>query len=119
IVSSVAGYCGLPGSAYYGPTKSALITLAETYRPELQRHGVKLQVVNPGFVKTPLTAGNSFPMPFLMELDDAVDRFMAGLQASRFEITFPRRMAILVKLVAMLPYPIYFWLMAQMSRRRS
>ncbi len=108
IVSSLAGYAGLPTSAAYGATKAGLINMAEALQPELQGMGVKLQVVNPGFVKTPLTDKNPFPMPFLMDVDNAAEAFYRGLQSERFEIVFPRRFAYLMKLLRMLPYPLFF-----------
>ncbi len=108
IVSSLAGYAGLPTSAAYGATKAGLINMAEALRPELDAMGVKLQVVNPGFVRTPLTDQNPFPMPFLMEVEDAAEAFYRGLQSERFEIVFPRRFAYLMKLLRLLPYPLFF-----------
>ena len=67
-----------------------------------------MQVVHPGFVRTPLTDKNDFPMPFLMEPDQAAARIVAGLQSDRFEITFPRRFTMLLKLLRCLPYAWYF-----------
>ena len=78
--------------------------MAEALRPDLARGGVTLQIVNPGFVKTPLTDKNAFPMPFLMEVDDAVDAFYRGLKSNRFEITFPRRFSLMLRLLQMLTY---------------
>lgn len=115
IVSSVAGYRGLPTSAAYGATKAALINLAESLKNELDRAGVKLQLVNPGFIKTPLTDKNDFKMPFLMPVDKAVARMIAGLQSNRFEITFPRRFTWQLKLLRLLPYRLYF----AITRRRT
>ncbi len=114
IVSSVAGYRGLPTAAAYGATKAALINLAESLKHDLDRAGVKLQLVNPGFVKTPLTDKNDFHMPFLMPVDKAVASMIAGLKTSRFEITFPRRFTWQLKLLRLLPYRFYFGL----TRRR-
>jgi NADP-dependent 3-hydroxy acid dehydrogenase YdfG len=108
IVASVAGYGGLPTAAAYGPTKAALINMAESLKLDCDRLGIKLQLVDPGFVKTPLTDRNTFPMPFLMPVEAAVDAFVAGLAASRFEIVFPRRFALLLKLLNLLPYRAYF-----------
>lgn len=116
VVSSVAGYRGLPGAAAYGASKAALIAMAESLRPELAGHGVKLQVVSPGFVRTPLTDRNDFPMPFLMELDDAVAAFHRGLSARRFEISFPWRFAMLMKLLRVLPDRLFFVITRSMVR---
>lgn len=116
LVGSVAGYTGLPTAAAYGASKAALINMAEALRPELAAAGVTLQIVNPGFVRTPLTDRNSFPMPFLMEPDAAADAFWQGLQTDRFEIVFPRRLAWLLKTLRLLPYPLYFGLTRRMLR---
>ena len=103
IVASVAGYRGLPTAAAYGMTKAGLINMAEALQPELAQHGIKLQIVNPGFVRTPLTDRNTFNMPFLMEADAAAEAFHRGLMSDRFEIVFPRRFAYLMKLLRLLP----------------
>lgn len=108
VVSSVAGYSGLPGSLAYGATKAALINLCEGLKFDFDRLGLKIQLVNPGFVRTPLTDKNEFPMPFLMEVEDAADRLVDGLKGSGFEITFPRRFAYGLKLLRSLPYRLYF-----------
>ncbi len=108
VVASVAGYRGLPTSAAYGMTKAGLINLAESLKPELDDLGVTLQIVNPGFVRTPLTDRNPFPMPFLMEVEDAAAALHRGLLSARFEIVFPRRFAYLMKLLRLLPAPLAF-----------
>jgi short-subunit dehydrogenase len=108
IVASVAGYRGLPTSAAYGATKAGLINMCEALKPELDRAGVILSVINPGFVKTPLTDKNDFPMPFLMDVDDAAERMVRGLDSGRFEITFPKRFTWGMKLLRCLPYRLYF-----------
>ncbi len=115
IVASVAGYGGLPTAAAYGATKAALINMVEALKPDCDRLGIKLQLVNPGFVKTPLTDKNAFPMPFLLPVEKAVDGFVAGLASDRFEIVFPRRFALLLKLLNMLPYRAYFAVVRRMT----
>ncbi|HXQ50775.1 MAG TPA: SDR family NAD(P)-dependent oxidoreductase [Stellaceae bacterium] len=117
VVSSVAGYRGLPQAAAYGPTKAALINLCEALKLDLDRHGVSISVINPGFVRTPLTDRNRFPMPFLMEAEDAARRIVAGLDKGSFEITFPRRFTFMVKLARMLPYGLYFRLVRRTTGR--
>ncbi len=107
IVSSVAGYRGLPKSLGYGTSKAALIHLADAMAIMGRHHGLKVQVINPGFVKTPLTDKNDFPMPFLMEVDEAADRIVKGLKSNRFEITFPRRFAYMLKTIGLLPDRLY------------
>ena len=108
IVASVAGYRGLPTAEAYGMTKAGLINLAEALRVELASSGILVQVVNPGFVRTPLTDRNSFPMPFLMEPEDAAEAFFEGLRSDRFEIAFPRRFIWMMKLLRCLPAPLAF-----------
>lgn len=114
VVASVAGYRGLPTAAAYGMTKAGLINMAEALRVELAPKGVTLQIVNPGFVRTPLTERNEFEMPFLMEPDAAAEALFRGLQSDRFEIAFPRRFVVLMKLLRCLPAPLAFALTRRM-----
>ena len=117
VVASLAGYRGLPGAAAYGATKAGLINMCESLRPDLERSGVRLSVVNPGFVKTPLTEKNDFPMPFLMPASSAARRIAKGLEAGVFEITFPTRFALLMKILRILPDCLFFLLSRRMVRR--
>jgi NAD(P)-dependent dehydrogenase (short-subunit alcohol dehydrogenase family) len=110
IVSSVTGYGGLPTSAAYGASKAALINMAESLKFDLDKVGVRLQVINPGFVETAATAKNAFPMPALVSAEVAADRIAQGLKSSGFEITFPKRFTYAMKLLNLLPYGLYFWL---------
>ncbi|SES06057.1 SDR family NAD(P)-dependent oxidoreductase [Rhizobium sp. NFR03] len=108
IVSSVTGYGGLPTSGAYGATKAALINMAESLKFDLDKQGIRIQVVNPGFVDTPATKENAFPMPALVSPQEAADAIVAGLQASGFEITFPKRFTYVLKFINILPYWLYF-----------
>lgn len=114
LVASVAGYRGLPKAAAYGPTKAALINLAESLRPGAEADGVIIQVVNPGFVETPMTADNRFPMPFLISPDKAAGHILAGLRRDGFEIAFPWTFVMLLKVARLLPYRLYFALTRRM-----
>jgi len=116
VMASVAGYRGLPGAAVYGATKAALINLTESLRPELQERGVKLQLINPGFVKTPLTDLNKFPMPCLVTAEEASQSIIRGLRRDRFEISFPSRFVFWLKLARLLPYRVYFSIVARITR---
>jgi short-subunit dehydrogenase len=109
-IASVSGYRGLPKAAAYGPTKAALINLAESLKEELAQDGVTISVINPGFVKTPMTAQNEFPMPFLMDVEDAARVTIAGLQKQKFEVAYPGRFVAILKFARVLPYAWYFWL---------
>ena len=108
LVSSVAGYRGLPKGIVYGPTKAALINLAEALWLDLAPRGVGVTVVNPGFVRTPLTAQNDFEMPALIEPPEAAREIMRGLARGDFEIHFPRRFTRWLKMLRLLPYRLYF-----------
>ena len=116
IVGSVSGYRGLPKAVAYGATKAALINMAESLRVELAPKNIVIQIVNPGFVDTPMTRDNAFPMPHLMPVDKAARAFMRGLRSSRFEITFPKRFTWKLKLLRILPYRIYFPLIRRATR---
>lgn len=118
IVSSVAGFRGLPKGAAYAPTKAALISLAESLYADLKLKGVRLTIINPGFIATPMTAPNTFPMPFIVTLDEAVAAIRRGLaRKGGFEIVFPGRMAVMMKTLRVLPYRLYFWLVGKISKR--
>lgn len=108
IVASVAGYRGLPTASAYGASKAALINLAESLRAELYRSGVDIRLINPGFVKTPLTDKNEFDMPFLITAEEAAQAITKGLAGKRFEVVFPTRMAIAMSLLKWLPDRIFF-----------
>ena len=108
LVSSVAGFRGLPQSLAYGPTKAALINLAETLYLDLQPQGIGVSVINPGFVETPLTAANDFKMPALITPEQAAIEILGGWQRGEFEIHFPKRFTRWLKALRLLPYGAYF-----------
>lgn len=115
LISSVAGYSGLPKSLAYGPTKAALINLAETLYLDLQDAGLGVSLVNPGFVETPLTAQNEFHMPALITPEQAAQAILAGWADGEFEIHFPKRFTRWMKLISQLPYSAYFPLVRRMT----
>jgi short-subunit dehydrogenase len=114
IVASLAGYRGLPNASAYGPSKAALIQLAESLHAELQDTPLKIQLINPGFVKSALTEKNGFEMPFLMKSEDAAKKIRYGLERDNFEIAFPSPMVRRMKLMRILPYRLYFYLTKKM-----
>jgi len=119
LISSIAGYRGFPRTAAYAPTKAALISLAECLKPELDRKGVAISVVNPGFVATPMNADSKGPMPFIISAEDAAKRIVAGLERGSFEIAFPWQMVLIAKLFRMLPNPLFFWYLRRRRAARS
>lgn len=108
IVSSVAGYRGLPRSLVYGPTKAALNNLADSLYLDLHPLGIGVHLVSPGFVDTPLTATNDFPMPGLISPEAAARSIVDGLARGRFEIRFPKGFTLLMRLLSLLPHRLYF-----------
>lgn len=114
-VASVAGYRGLAGAEAYGATKAAQLNLLEGLRAALAGSGVRVTTVSPGFVRTPMTAENSFPMPFLIDADRAARAIADGLEARRLDVVFPLPMAILMKIARVLPVRVW----AAMSRRMA
>lgn len=115
IVASVAGYGGLPKALAYGSTKAALINLSESLYLDLRPHGIAVYQINPGFVDTPLTAHNDFPMPALMSAADAALALVDGLEKGQFHIHFPRRFTNSLRLARLLPYRLYFWLVHRVT----
>jgi NAD(P)-dependent dehydrogenase (short-subunit alcohol dehydrogenase family) len=109
-IASVAGFVGLPKAAAYGPSKAALINLAESLKVDLELRGVTVSVINPGFVETPLTAQNDFNMPFLMQVPEAARLSIEGLLKRRFEIAYPWRFVFIMKVARLLPYALFFQL---------
>ena len=119
LVASVAGYRGLPSAAAYAPTKAAVIALAEALKAELKMAGISVSVVNPGFVETPMTIVNHFPMPFLMSAPDAAARILRGLERKKFEIAFPWPLVNSMKAMRILPYGVFFWLIDKFVLRKT
>lgn len=119
VVSSVAGWRGLAGSGTYSATKAAVSTLLEAWAIELRPHGVAVTTIHPGFVRTPLTAKNRFPMPFLIDATAAARIMADGLERRRRYVNYPLRMALLMGLVRALPWWIYEPLFDRLSPTRK
>ncbi len=118
IVSSIAGYRGLPNSSGYGPTKAALTNFAESIYFDFKKYNVRVSVVSPGFIKTPLTDKNEFSMPFLRSADFAADKIFDGLvKSNSFEIHFPKQLTLTLKFLRILPYKIYLFLIDKLVKR--
>ncbi|MDB9743351.1 SDR family NAD(P)-dependent oxidoreductase [Pelagibacteraceae bacterium] len=118
IVSSVAAYRGLPNSSGYGPSKAALTNLTESLYFDFKKYNVRISLVSPGFIKTPLTDKNDFSMPFIKSPEFAAEKMFNGLTKSKaFEIHFPRALTILLKIFRVLPYKIYLFLIDKGVKR--
>ena len=115
LVSSVAGWRGLPNGLAYGPTKAALTHLAESLYLDLQDRGIGVSVINPGFVATPLTAQNHFEMPALITPEQAATAILRGWAQGAFDIHFPKRFTLWLKLLRLLPYRLYFALVRRFT----
>jgi len=117
IVSSIAGYRGLPNSSGYGPSKAALTNFAESIYFDFKKYNVKVSVVSPGFIKTPLTDKNEFPMPFLRSSEFAAEKIYSGLvKSNAFEIDFPKQLTFTLKFLRILPYKIYLFLVDKLVK---
>jgi NAD(P)-dependent dehydrogenase (short-subunit alcohol dehydrogenase family) len=116
LVGSVAGYRGLPNSLAYGPTKAALINLAETLYLDLRDQGLGVSLISPGFVQTPLTANNTFDMPALITPAQAAQAMLAGWARGEFEIHFPKRFTLGMQLLRLLPNRVFFALLRRAAQ---
>jgi short-subunit dehydrogenase len=111
LVGSVASYSGLPNSLSYGPTKAALLNLAESLYYDLSLKGIGVHIISPGFVETPATAVNTFQMPALISPEEAATQIAKGLEKGEFEIHFPKRFSYFLKFLRILPYTAYFYIL--------
>ncbi len=118
IVSSIAGYRGLPNSSGYGPSKAALTNFSESIYFDFKKYGIRVSIVSPGFIKTPLTDKNDFPMPFLKTPDYAAEKIFNGLvKSNSFEIHFPKGLTLTLKFLRILPYKLYLFLVDKLVKR--
>ncbi|MDX8496838.1 SDR family oxidoreductase [Mesorhizobium sp. VK4C] len=106
LVGSVTAYSGWPTTAAYGGTKAAINILAESLKYDFDKMNIRIQVINPGFVDTPLTEKNTLPMPSLMPVQRASRRMVRGIRKGGFEVTFPYHISWPLKLLGLLPRPI-------------
>lgn len=118
VVGSISAYVGLPQGTAYGATKAALLNLCESLKPDFDRYGVTMSIINPSFVETPMTDKNDFDMPMIMGVEDAVDRIVRGLERKKFEIYFPWRSAWVLKLFRRASYPLFFLLIKRLFAPR-
>ena len=117
IVSSIAGYRGLPNSTGYGPSKSALNNLTESLYFDFKRYGIRVSLVSPGFIKTPMTDKNDFKMPFLRTVDYAAEKIFEGLtKSNKFEIHFPKQLTLMLKFLKLLPNSWYLGLIGKLTK---
>lgn len=119
LVSSSVTYLPLPRAGAYGASKSAIRYLIECLKLDLQHEGIDVRVVSPGFVKTPLTDKNDFPMPFRISSDQAAERILKGLNSASFDVHFPKRFTLILKTLACLPNRWRFALVGKASRHQS
>jgi len=118
IVSSIAGYRGLPNSSGYGPSKAALSNLTESLYFDFKKYNIKISLISPGFIKTPMTDKNKFRMPFIKSPEFAAEKIYNGLvKSNAFEITFPKQLTTLFKFFKVLPNRIYLFLISKLVKR--
>ena len=113
LCGSVAGYNGLPNGQPYSATKAAIINFAESLKSEYRNSTLDVKVINPGFVKTRLTEKNKFKMPFILNPKEAAKEICNKLNSKSFEIHFPKKMSLPLKLLKFLPYTLYFWIVSK------
>lgn len=117
LISSVSGYGGLPNSSGYGPSKAALINLAESLYFDFKKYNVRVSLISPGFIKTPLTDKNKFKMPFIKSAEFAANKIYKGLvKSNAFEISFPKELTLIMKVFKILPYKMYFYLISKLTK---
>jgi short-subunit dehydrogenase len=116
-IASVAGIRGLPGATAYSASKAAAVSYLEGLRLEMRRSGVKVAAILPGFIATPMTAANPYPMPFIISAEDAARRIARAIDAGKSYAIIPWQMAILGRVLRVLPNPLYDRAMRKMGRK--
>ena len=115
VISSLSAYRGLPKSAAYCASKAAVSAFFESLRLDLEPRGIAVTIIHPGFIKTPLTAGRSAKLPYLMELDDAVGKMVRAIEKRRKRYSFPWQLATIVRVGMVMPICMY----DRISRKNS
>lgn len=110
MIGSLSGFRGLPNAIGYGASKAAMMHLAENIKADLYKSPIKIQLINPGFIRTRLTEKNNFKMPFIMSVEDAAKRVIIAMNSNRFQTNFPLIFSLLFRASNLLPAFIYFWL---------
>ncbi len=116
-IASVAGIRGLPGAGAYSASKAAVIAYLEALRIELRGSGVRVVTIAPGYIATPMTAVNRYPMPFLLPADEAARRFARAIERGTSYSVIPWQMGIVAKLLRLLPNPLFDALFARAGRK--
>jgi len=119
MISSLAGFFGLPNSSGYGPSKAAMMNYSESIYNDCKKNNIDVSIINPGFVKTRLTDQNKFEMPFLMSAEKAADIIYKGLKKKKYDITFPFMMSLIFKTLKILPKPIFLFLIKYMVKTNN
>ena len=116
-IASVAGIRGLPGAGAYSASKAATIAYLEALRIELRGSGVKVVTIVPGYIATPMTAVNTYPMPFLLPADEAARRFAVAIERGTSYAVIPWQMGVVAKLLRLLPNPVFDAIFARAGRK--
>ena len=117
MIGSLSGFRGLPNAIGYGASKAAMMHLAENIKADLYKSPIKIQLINPGFIKTRLTEKNNFKMPFIMSVEDAAKRVIIAMNSNRFQTNFPLIFSLLFRASNLLPAFIYFWLFSSNMKK--
>jgi short-subunit dehydrogenase len=117
MIGSLSGFRGLPNAIGYGASKAAMMHLAENIKADLYKTPIKIQLINPGFIKTRLTEKNNFKMPFIMSVEDAAKRVIIAMNSNRFQTNFPLIFSLLFRASNLLPAFIYFWLFSSNMKK--
>ena len=117
MIGSLSGFRGLPNAIGYGASKAAMMHLAENIKADLYKTPIKIQLINPGFIKTRLKEKNNFKMPFIMSVEDAAKRVIIAMNSNRFQTNFPLIFSLLFRASNLLPAFIYFWLFSSNMKK--